>query len=156
MSKLRIAFVSGLLFLLIASHLYEIGKDHENWPVCSYPMYSWLESEPAVVSFRLVGVLPDGSETPFQANPLMYPFDQSRMADGLVLINKEQDAHARDVTALNDVLKRYQRRRQAGDVTGPELVALLLYRTKHQVKAWATNLAHPEERVFFAQSETLR
>jgi hypothetical protein len=155
MSKLRIAFVSGLLLLLVASHLYENLKDHENWPVCSYPMYSWLETERAALAFRLVGVGPDGKETPFQANPLTYPFDQSRMADGLVLVNGEPDAHAREVAALNDVLRRYQRRRRDGEVSGPELVALRLYRTKHQLKPWASNREHPEERTFFAESERL-
>ncbi|MFZ5897497.1 MAG: hypothetical protein ACOY0T_40990 [Myxococcota bacterium] len=152
MSKGRLLFLNSVLALLIGIHVFENVIDDEHWPFCSYPMYSELETERAITSFKLVGVQHDGRETVVHKNEFIHPFDQSRMSEGL------QNAHfdqGEGVVALNDVLQRYERRRREREHTGPALVRLRLYRMKHQLEPWAENFDRPEERELLVESAVL-
>jgi hypothetical protein len=151
MSLQRRSLVSVGLLLLIGIHAYENLIDHEHWPFCSYPMYSWLERERSVSAHRLAGILADGEETPIQANEYTYPLDQARFSDALWRIEREPDAKAREQSLLEDMLQRYERRRRAGDHSGPAIVGLRLYRTKHELRPWAENLVRPEHRDLLAE-----
>jgi hypothetical protein len=116
-------------------------------------MYAKNKAQDSIVSLRLFGVRPDGTETRMLGNEHLRPFDQSRMAESLHLMTLTEETSRRHVQGLTDALHRYERRRQAGHHDGPELSRLRLYRTKHELKPWAENLHRPEERVLLAESE---
>jgi len=78
----RRRFATAIVLALIGTHGFELARDTEHWPIFTYPMYSGLEQERAIRSNRLVGVREDGEEVPLQAARYLYPFDQSRLADG--------------------------------------------------------------------------
>ena|SRR5678816_717871 len=150
MTRRRVVLVNGLLAFLFAAHLYENVVDDEHWPFCSYPMYSELETDRSITTYRVVGVRHDGSETEIHKNEFIHPFDRSRLSEGL------QNAHfdqALGVPALNDVLQRYERRRRVQEHSGPALVRVRLYRMTHQLEPWADNLGAPAQRVLLAESD---
>lgn len=152
MNRSRLILINGLLAFLIGVHVYENVVDGEHWPFCSYPMYSELETERAVTTFRVVGVRHDGTETLIHRNEFIHPFDQSRLNEGLQIAHFEQDSGE---LALNDVLQRYERRRQVGEHDGPALVRVRLYRMKHRLEPWAGNLHVPDERQLLVESDRL-
>jgi hypothetical protein len=152
MSRRRLMFINAVLLLLLGVHLYENVVDSEHWPFCSYRMYSWLETERSVTTYRVVGVRDDGTETLIHKNEFIHPFDQIRLNEGL------QNAHhgrGLGVHALNDVLRRYEHRRQGREHSGPPIVRVRLYRMKHALEPWASNLHSPTERELLAESDPL-
>jgi hypothetical protein len=152
MSRLRRAWVTAGLVLFIAVHLVELARDKEHWPFFSYPMYSWLERDRAVLSHRLVGVLAEnGEEVTLQERSLIQPFDQSRLADAFSLISKAPDASARWAAVVPDLFARYERRRREGVHGGRPLKGMRVYLTRHELDAWARNLERPERRDLAAE-----
>jgi hypothetical protein len=151
MSSRRLLFINAVLASLVGAHLYVNVIDDEHWPVCSYPMYSELETERSITTYRVVGVRHDGSETVIHKNEFIHPFDQSRLSEGLLSAHSDKEG----VPALNDVLQRYERRRRAGAHGGPALVRVRLYRMKHRLEPWAVNLHAPAERELLAESDRL-
>lgn len=152
MSRRRLIVVNALLLALIGVHVFENVVDGEHWPFCSYPMYSEIETDGSVTSYRVVGVRHDGSETLIHKNEFIHPFDQARLNEGL------QHAHhgrSLGVHALNDVLQRYERRRLGREHAGPPIVRVRLYRMTHPIEPWARNLHSPAERELLAESDPL-
>lgn len=152
MSRLRRGCISAGLLALIAVHLVELARDKEHWPFFSYPMYSWIEPERAVQSHRLVGVIAaTGEEVALQDPELIYPFDQSRLADGALLISRSPDASARWAAVVPDLFARYERRRREGLHAGQPLSGMRIYLTRHELDPWARNLERPERRELAAE-----
>jgi len=152
MNRRRLIQINGLLALLVALHLYENIVDDEHWPFCSYPMYSELETDGALTTYRIVGVRHDGSEAAIHKNEFIHPFDQSRLSEGLQGAHFERDGGA---LALNDVLQRYERRRLSGEHVGPAIKQVRLYRLTHQLEPWAANYDAPTQRELLAESDAL-
>ena len=150
MNRRRMILINALLVWVIAVHVYENVVDDEHWPFCSYPMYSELETERSITVFKVVGVRHDGGETEIHKNEFIEPFDQSRLTEGLQ--NAHFD-HGKGVVALNDVLQRYERRRNEREHSGPALMRMRLYRIKHLLEPWAVNAASPAERVLLSESD---
>jgi hypothetical protein len=133
-------------------HAYASLAGQDRWPFCTYPMYARNKVREDFVFLRVVGVRPDGTETPMLGNEHLRPFDQSRIAESLDKMTPPGGT-SRRVQCLTDVLHRYERRRQAGRHDGPALTQVRLYRTTHTLKPWAANLHQPEQRVLLAESE---
>jgi hypothetical protein len=151
----RIVTVGLLGF--IAIHAAETLFKKEHWPFCSYPMYSWVEqADRGVTSFRVSGVTASGEEVRLQAPELLYPFDQSRIADAFAGMHTRSDSTARARTALAGVLATYERRRSEGLHSGPALRGMRLYRTVHQLDPQARNLLTPERRDLLAEAGVTR
>jgi hypothetical protein len=153
MTKRRAVLVSAALLAVVALHVQASLLGHDRWPFCTYPMYAKNKAEETFVYLRLFGVLPDGTETQLLGNEHLRPFDQSRIAESMHKMTLTEGTTRRHAQGLTDVLRRYERQRQAGHHNGPELTRLRLYRTKHELKPWAENLHRPEERVLLAESE---
>ena len=147
----RRRFATAIVLALIGTHGFELARDTEHWPIFTYPMYSGLEQERAITSNRLVGVREDGEEVPLQAARYLYPFDQSRLADGFHEMQRARDGRRRMTDAARDVLRRYETRRRAGLHDGPPLVRIRAYRVRHELDPQARNFARPERRQLLAE-----
>ena len=152
MSRRRILLINALLAFVIVVHVFENVIDDEHWPFCSYPMYSELETERSITVFKVVGVRHDGGETEIHKNEFIEPFDQSRLNEGLQ--NAHFD-HGKGSVALNDLLQRYEKRRNERAHSGPALVRVRLYKVKHMLEPWAVNADSPAERVLLSESDRL-
>ena len=155
MTPLRRRVVTLLLVGLIGMHLFELARDSEHWPFCSYPMYSWLEDDdPAAQTQRLMGLHADtGEEIRLHGRQYIDPFDQSRLAEVSLHITDAPDAKSRWDLALGDLLQRYEERRQARLHGGPKLKGMRIYQTRHDLHPEAKNLATPTRRVLLAEAE---
>lgn len=153
MTPVRRVLVGLGLLGLVGLHLYELARDSEHWPFCSYPMYSRLEEEPTVESQRLVGLHAEtGAEIWLHGRKYTDPFDQSRLAEAFGLIGSAGDSRERWDRALGDLLQRYEQRRLAGLHDGPKLRGMRVYHTRHALHPQAKNRAHPEFRQLRAEA----
>jgi hypothetical protein len=140
-----------LFAAITGGHLYDLVTRGEHWPFSSYPMYSHLNRQWTLEVPRVLGVREDGpSEEWLWRDELLAPFDQARLAQSLSTMRRAPDAHARLETALADCLRRYERRRRAGEHDGPPLSALRLYRTVWTLDLAAASLPHPTQQELLA------
>jgi hypothetical protein len=155
MTRARRTVVTLLLAGLIGMHLFELARDSEHWPFCSYPMYSWLEDDdPAVEGQRLMGLRADnGEEIWLHGRQYVDPFDPSRLHEASLHITEAADAKTRWDRALGDLLRRYEERRQASLHDGPKLKGMRIYQTRHDLHPEAANLATPTRRQLLAEAE---
>ena len=124
MTRLRAALVAATVVGSIAASLGAIALDRVLWPFSNYPMYSTLAG-PTTAITRAVAVDADGRETPL--DPAVQP-------SGL-LLHLAVD-HARRAADSSDRLERiaramqdeHERLRAAGDLPGPALAGLRIYR----------------------------
>ena len=139
MTPLRRTVVTLLLVGLIGVHLFELARDSEHWPFCSYPMYSWLEDDdPAVETQRLMGLHAEtGEEIWLHGRQYIDPFDQSRLAEVSLHITDAPDSKARWDRAARRSLRMSSSEHFRERIT----------------EAYAKNLATPTRRVLLAEAE---
>lgn len=152
MSSRRLLIAHLLIVFVIAGSLYDIGTRQEHWPFSNYPMFSTVHRQPTLTWLRLFGVTPDGSEVALVRYNDLYPLDQSRLPLGLRRIADQPDAGPRIQGAITDVLERYNARRAAGAIAGPELRGIRLYRMGWALEPFASNLDRPSSRVLLAEA----
>ncbi|HYP88603.1 MAG TPA: hypothetical protein VEQ59_10625 [Polyangiaceae bacterium] len=152
MTVARRVTVTALLLLLIGAHLVDLVVDSEQWPFSNYPMYSWKETQHFIESQRLLGVRADnGQEISLQPREFTEPFDQSRLAEAFKQIDRAPDAAERWSKAMPNLFDIYERRRRAGQHSGPALRGMRAYFTRHELDPEARNLEHPEHRKLLAE-----
>lgn len=152
MSTRRLFIAHFLIVFIVAGSLYDIGTRQEHWPFSNYPMFSTVHRQPTLTWLRLFGVTPEGTEVPLVRYNELYPFDQSRLPLGLRRIAEGPDAGPRVHGAIADVLQRYNARRAAGDISGPELRRIRLYRMGWTLEPFAGNLDRPSSRVLLSEA----
>ena len=114
------AAIAGSIGLSLAA----VVLDRVLWPFSNYPMYSWLAS-PTTAITRAVGVGADGRELP------LAPAVQPR---GLLLhlaidhALGAGDAPERLRRIASAMRNEHERRRAAGELPGPALAGLRIYR----------------------------
>lgn len=135
--------VYALLLGLVMVHGYELVRDGEHWPFCSYGMYSSLQAGRVVESYRAVGVRANGDEVPLQEESTLFPFDPSRLSSALHAMADGPGGGERLRLAAADLLRRYEARRQARLHDGPSLSRLRLIFTRHELEPGAMNFARP-------------
>ena len=152
MSTRRLLIAHFVILFVIAGSLYDIGTRQEHWPFSNYPMFSTVHRQPSLTWLRLFGVTPDGSEVPLLRYNDLYPLDQSRLPLGLRRLADNPETTPKLQGAITDVLQRYNARRSAGEITGPELRAIRLYRMGWALEPFARNLDRPSSRVLLAEA----
>lgn len=152
MSTRRLLVVHALILFVIAGSLYDIGTRQEHWPFSNYPMFSAIHREPALTWLRLFGVTTDGREVPLLSYNELWPLDQSRLPLGLRRIAGTPDGAPRVEQAITDVMARYNARREKGEISGPALKAIRLYRVGWSLEPFATNLDRPSTRELLAEA----
>ena len=153
MSPWRVGLVHGLIAGLVGSHLYEILFGGERWPFSRYSMFSGVARDTFVSTLRLVGVTAQNParEVPWVGDAEIWPFDQVRLRGILRNMASTAGGEARLDAALTDLLERYEARRRAGQLAGPELQALRLYRLQWQLEPWARNRERPDQRTLLCE-----
>jgi hypothetical protein len=100
-------------------------------------------------------VTPDGHEVALLRYSYLWPLDQSRLPLGLRRIHQQPGNEGRLEEALSDILRRYERRRAAGDHDGPAVRGIRLYEVAWDLEPYAANLDRPASRVLIAEAGEL-
>jgi hypothetical protein len=153
MSTRRLLIAHSLILFVIAASLYDIGTRQEHWPFSNYPMFSTVHRQPVLTWLRLFGVTSDNREIPLLSYNELWPLDQSRLPLGLRRIADEPGSGPRLQGAITDVMRRYNARRAQGEIKGPELRAIRLYKMGWDLEPFAANLNHPSTRELLAEAE---
>jgi hypothetical protein len=154
MSTTRLAIAHFLILFVIGGSLYDIGTRQEHWPFSNYPMFSTIHRRPTLTWLRLFGVTAENREVALLKYNELWPLDQSRLPLGLRRIADGPDARPRLQGALTDVMRRYNERRAKGEINGPELRAVRLYKVGWTLEPFAANLDQPESRELVAETGT--
>ena len=152
MSTRRLLLAHLLIVFVLAGSAYDIGTRQEHWPFSNYPMFSTIHREPVLTWLRLFGVTADGREIPLLSYNDLWPLDQSRLPLGLRRLADQPDGGQRLQAAITDVLLRYNTRRAHGEIEGPELQAIRLYKVGWTLEPFAANIDRPSSRVLMAES----
>ncbi|MEN3339650.1 MAG: hypothetical protein V7647_3326 [Acidobacteriota bacterium] len=152
MSTRRLAVAHFLILFVIAGSLYDIGTRQEHWPFSNYPMFSAVHRQPTLTWLRVFGVTDENREVPLLSYNQLWPLDQSRLPLGLRRIADSPDGKARIQGALTDVMVRYNARQEKGEIKGPPLRAIRLYKMGWNLEPFAANLDHPSSRELVAES----
>src|SRR5215210_2580506 len=152
MSTRRLLIVHSIILFVVGGSLYDIGTRQEHWPFSNYPMFSVVHRQPILTWFRLFGVTPDGREVALLRYNDLWPLDQSRLPLCLRHIVDSPESGPRLQSALTDVMQRYNARRAKGEIRGPELRGIRLYKMAWTLEPFARNLESPSTRVLIAQT----
>ncbi len=152
MSTRRLVVAHLLILFVIGGSLYDIGTRQEHWPFSNYPMFSTVHRQPTLTWLRLFGVTADNREIALLSYNELWPLDQSRLPLGLRRIADGPDGPPRLQGALTDVMRRYNARREKGEIRGPALRAIRLYKMGWTLEPFAANLDSPSSREFVAES----
>jgi hypothetical protein len=152
MSTRRLLVAHCIILFVIAGSLYDIGTRQEHWPFSNYPMFSSVHRQPTLTWLRLFGVTDDNREVPLLKYNELWPLDQSRLPLGLRRVADQPDSGRRLQGALSDVLNRYNARREKGEIKGPELRAVRLYKLAWTLEPFAANLDRPSTRQLVAET----
>jgi hypothetical protein len=152
MSTRRLLVAHCIILFVIAGSLYDIGTRQEHWPFSNYPMFSTVHREPTLTWLRLFGVTAENREVALLRYNELWPLDQSRLPLGLRRFADQPDSGPRLQGALRDVLRRYNARRAKGEIKGPELRALRLYKVGWTLEPFAANLERPSTRQLVAET----
>jgi hypothetical protein len=151
MSIGRLVMAHLLILGIVGSSLYDIATEQEHFPFSNYPMFSTVHRAPVLRWYRLFGVTPDGQEVALLRHSHLWPLDQSRLPLGLRRIHQQLGSKARLKEALADILRRYERRRAAGNHDGPAVRAVRLYELAWDLEPYAANLDRPASRELIAE-----
>lgn len=151
MSIRRLLVAHVLILFVIAASLYDIATRQEHWPFSNYPMFAAIHREPELTWLRLFGVTADGREVPLFSYNDLWPLDQSRLPLGLRRIAGTPEGPPRVEKAITDVMVRYNARREKGEIAGPALTAIRLYRVGWSLEPFAANLDRPSSKVLLAE-----
>ena len=152
MSIHRLVIAHVLILFVVAGSVYDIGTRQEHWPFSNYPMFSSVHRESSLSWLRLFGVTADEREIALLSYDDLWPLDQSRLPLGLRRISESDRGQRRLEAAISDVLTRYNARRASGQIDGPALRAVRLYRVKWTLEPFAANLDNPDSRELLAQA----
>jgi hypothetical protein len=147
----RLIAAHVLILGIVGSSVYDIATEQEHFPFSNYPMFSTVHRTPTLRWYRLFGVTTDGREVALLNYSQLWPLDQSRLPLGLRRIHQEPGNETRLKEALSDILRRYERRRAAGEHDGPPVRGLRLYEIGWDLEPYAANLGQPGSRELIAE-----
>jgi hypothetical protein len=151
MSTARLAFVHGLIALVLGCSAYDILTGQEHWPWSNYPMFARVHRAPLLSWYRLYGVDEQNREIPLLKPAYLWPLDQSRLSIGLRAIAQQGGSGPRLHDAVANALDRYEDRRRAGAHDGPRLYGMRLYAVQWDVVPYAANFDHPSSRTLVSE-----
>ena len=129
MTRLRSILVTATIVLPITFSLVALVRDRLLWPFSHYPMYSRLH-RPTTTVTRAVGLLENGREF-----PLPRRVEPTGLHLHVVIDNarRRPDAAARLTRIATAIWLEYERLRATGEIDGPPIVAVLIYRDTIQL-----------------------
>ena len=122
-SRLRSVLVHATIALPILGSLVALALDVQAWPFPHYPMYSGLHGPEAAIT-RAVGVTADGREVPIPRVVEPEGF-HLHLLFGTGRWRPDAATKSRIATAIG---AEYERLRADGEVDGPPLAEVRLYR----------------------------
>jgi hypothetical protein len=144
----RIALVNALIAFLIVGHLYDVKTRTTHWPFGHYEMFAQLNETDDFARIEFVGVTADGREIRLMDASYSAPMPVTHTEQALVKASlitdpvKRREALKRLGT---DFLRRYELRRQNGNIVGPPLAGMRIYaRRWNHVDRWAANVDTPD------------
>jgi glycosyltransferase involved in cell wall biosynthesis len=147
MKASRIFGVHLLMALLIGGSAYDIVTGTEHWPFSPYPMFSVVEREEKLRSFRLVGVTAE--QVPREVTLLdrgtLDPFDQCRISTAFARTVNNPDRRPLTREMIRNSLHRYEELRRVERHDEPSLQALRLYRLTWTLDPDARNVDRPDQ-----------
>jgi hypothetical protein len=152
MTLRRQLLVQLLVLAIVAGSLYDIVTRQEHWPFSDYPMFATVHRKHALDNwYRVFGVTPEGREVAILRYDELWPLDQSRLPLGIRRIAQTPGSELRVRTALEDILRRYEARRAAGEHGGPKIEGIRLYRLSWDLEPDAANLDRPRSKTLIAE-----
>ena len=129
MTRLRALLVTATIAGSITLSLAALALDRLLWPFSHYPMYSGLHG-PTTAATRAVGVLGGDQEL-----PLPLQIEPTGLLLHVVVDNARRfpDSPARLERIATAMWAEYERLRAAGDLDGPPLAAVRIYRDTIQL-----------------------
>jgi hypothetical protein len=156
MRRWRVWMVYGVLFVIVAGHLVEVVTQREHWPFSPYQMWSMASTSWDLTHYELRGVTdePQPREIYLYEAQYLYPLPSRFM--NLHLIEAAKEARKGKTSLQESVTKNtlahYERRRQAGQHSGPPLKAIRLYRFDWTMNRDATNASQPDRKTLLYDS----
>lgn len=152
MTLRRRIFVHLFILAIAGGSLYDIATSQEHWPFSDYPMFASVHRKHTLDNwYRVFGVTPDGREIAIVRYDQLWPLDQSRLPLGIRRIAQTPGNEARVREALEDTLRRYEARREAGQHSGPRIDGIRLYNVSWDLEPYAANIDHPRSRTLIAE-----
>jgi hypothetical protein len=156
MSRFRMMFVSGVIGLLVAAHLFCAWRQQDYWPFAAYPMFAGVNKPEPFTSEELRGVTLDGREVPVTTRQIGV-LHLNRVRPSLVRIynystRKNSPDPQAAVKALDGLLDYYALRRERKEHEGPPLAGMKYYRLRWEFDWWAKNRDTPQRSVLFQSS----
>jgi hypothetical protein len=129
----RLFRIHAFLGVLIGGHLLAVLLQRELWPFSNYPMYAESRREWSFEAYQLGGERADRSDDEFPLDRPQYiePFSAYGLNRAFETLAQRPDREALLSAALKDRLASYERRRLDGDISGPRLIGLRLYRVRY-------------------------
>jgi hypothetical protein len=152
MTTRRLLIAHFLILFVILGSLYDITTKQEHWPFSNYPMFSTVHRRPTLTWLRLFGVTADNREIALLSYNELWPLDQSRLPLGLRRIADSPNSGQRLRDAITDVMLRYNTRQARGEIMGPKLRAVRLYKLDWTLEPFAANLDRPSSRQLLAEA----
>jgi hypothetical protein len=152
MTTRRLVIAHFVILFVIAGSAYDIATRQEHWPFSNYPMFSSVHRRPVLTWLRLFGVTPDNREVALLSYNDLWPLDQSRLPLGLRRIADAPDSGPRLQRAITDVMVRYNERQARGEISGPALRAVRLYKLGWTLEPFGANLNEPSSRELLAEA----
>ena len=151
MSRFRTMMVSGLVFVIVAGHLFDAWRQQDHWPFAAYPMFARVNKPEPFTSEELWGVTPDGREVPITSE-MTGIMGTNRIRPSLMrlyLLGQRFKNPRVPQDALSGLLKDYEVRRQREGRDWPQLVGMKFYQLRWDFDWWAKNRDTPQRTVLF-------
>ena len=152
MKRWRIWLVLGVIVALLAGHLYDIITQTEQWPFSFYPMYARIEKRRVRVLSLFATIKRDGKRhvlriTDAPEIPQIPALSEGRLR--VILLSAWNGGGGNNVAAANtvlaDYLRLYESRRIAGEIEGPQLLDVRLYRLTWRLRSNGRRVARPDQ-----------
>ena len=129
MTRLRSVLVRATIVLPIVFSLAALARGRLLWPFAHYPMYSGRYG-PTTAITRAVGVVGDSLEL-----PLPQKVEPTGLHLHIVIENarRQPDGPARLTRIATALWVEYERQRALGEIEGPQLAAVRIYRDTIQL-----------------------
>jgi hypothetical protein len=146
MSTRRRLAISALIVAFGTGWAWQMATGRDDWPLSSVGMFSRLQS-PGFSRVVLVGVS-EGGEVPLD-DSLMRPLGSARLLRALRILHDSR----RDPSPFLELVRhRYDDRRAAGVLQGPDLIGMRMYRHSWELRSDLSNVDAPERALLFEQS----
>ncbi len=146
MSTRRRLAISALIVAFGTGWAWQMATGRDDWPLSSVGMFSRVH--PAAFSRVVLVGVSEGGEVPLD-DSLMRPLGSARLLRALQILH---DSRRDPSPFLELVRRRYDDRRAAGALQGPDLIGMRMYRHSWELRSDLSNVDTPKRALLFEQS----